>query len=144
MAQLLIGLISLGGCLSSSQLFKICLGVSELLKSNMTTTKNTNQDSDISSIIEEHNLECLIYVVTSITNNGKLGCIDKKIDSGLSESQYILIETQEDFLKSLDTDQIVIYYLCDSLIKINNLLDQVNKKNNDYKNSYVAFRKPNF
>jgi hypothetical protein len=144
MAQLLISLITLGRCLSANQLFQFCMSVTNVLKSTMSITLQNNDDVDITSIIDEYNLECLIHVVTNLSDKAKIKYEDKNVDSALNDSQYVIIETRDEFLKSLEPDQIVIYYLCDSLVKINELLNQVNKKNDDYKNSYIALRKPNF
>jgi hypothetical protein len=166
---LLAGLLNVDQCLNIGKIFRLSMDVSSLLNKNISAVTTTNNIQTISVIVEEYNIECMIKVVQSLTNEISIKFNGSVIDTNLNNSQlialdgsngdnkmdeYILIPKQKDILKTLQksndcnsdtpSEKVVLYYLYDSLIKINDLLDSVNRKNIKYKNSYVALSKPDY
>ena len=180
MELLLTGVLSVENCLSLGHLVKLYIDVSSKLRQNISTVSSNKTNETINTIIEEYNLECMIWVTQSLTSEFKniyakenmsetttdmeksnINLSEKKdlvitsnilssnrdlvpIKASCKDDSYVIIPDKQKFIKSLSPEHVVMYYLYDSMIKINDLLNDVNYKNKKYNSSYFALSKPDF
>ena len=171
MELLLAGVLNFENCLSVGQLVKLYVDITSRLNQNISTASSNKTNENINTIIEEYNLECMIKVVQSLTSKfNNLYSNENMIETNLDKSiitfnketmnkesieskhflnkdpndSYVIIPDKQKFLQTLSPEHVVMYYLCESMIKINDLLNSVNQKNKRYNNSYFALSKPDF
>lgn len=108
--------------------------ISQIISTSMTICKSWNKinNKECSKWITELNVECLINVVESILHTN----IDVKQKMNVDED-YILVDSHKTVLQKLQPKEVMLYYLFESIDKLNTLLIDIKKKEMAYQAQYI-------